>query len=394
MTLFNNQSVVTTQQLHDALEHGHTAFVLLDVRNAEEFASWRIEGRHAPAAVRHIPYFDFLEDEAAAVAALEADRALPIVVVCAKGGSSEFVADLLRERGFHVSNLEGGMSAWGDLLVEVDVPTGTSLVVKQLKRVGKGCLAYVVADGGQALVIDPHRHVDAYQAIAQRLGARITHVFDTHLHADHISGGQRLAEATGATYLIDAHDAEGAKFDYRAIQAGETIMLGNTAITLMPLYTPGHTPGSASLLIDGRFLISGDTLFVASIGRPDLGGKLQEWGRMLYRTLGPGGELARLGDDVLVLPAHYAGLEEVRADGLVAGTLGAIRQTNAALRLQSEADFVRFLEENQREAPAIYQEIRKVNLAWLQIDEERARELDLGKNECAASKACASAQRH
>lgn len=375
-------------ELHRLMESGDTPFVLLDVRNAEEFAAWRIEGRHAPVAVLNVPYFDFLEDEDTAAAALEAYRDLPLVVVCAKGGSSEFVAEVLQARGFKTLNLVGGMVAWGDLLVEVDVPTGSSLIVKQLQRVGKGCLAYFVADGGDAMVVDPHRHLEPYEGLAARLGVRIRYVFDTHLHADHISGGPALSGRTGATYMIEAHDAEGANFAYRPIAPGDTVQLGPTRVALMPLHTPGHTPGSASLLVDGRFLITGDTLFVASIGRPDLGGKMAEWGRMLYRTLGPGGELSRLADDVLILPAHYAGLDEVGADGLVAGTLGRLRRENPALKLESEEAFIAFLEAHQREAPAIYQEIRKVNLAWLQVDEARASELDLGKNQCAASKGC------
>jgi glyoxylase-like metal-dependent hydrolase (beta-lactamase superfamily II)/rhodanese-related sulfurtransferase len=378
---------VTPHALFRLLDRGDTPFVLLDVRNDQEFAAWRIEGRHPPAATLHIPYFDFLEDEDASVAALEPHRALPIVVVCAKGGSSDYVAGVLRARDFEASNLAGGMEAWGDLVVEVDVPTGSSLVVKQLQRVGKGCLAYVVADGGQALVIDPHRHIAPYEAVAARLGARITHVVDTHLHADHISGARELAERTGAPYMIEAEDAKGAHFPFEALTPGRTLQLGPTEVRLLPLHTPGHTPGSASLLIDGRFLISGDTLFVASIGRPDLGGKLDEWGRMLYRTLGPGGALAQLSEEVLILPSHFAGPDEMRDDGLVAGSLGMLRKHNPALQLTSEDDFVAFLQANQREAPAIYQEIRKVNMAWLHVDEARASELDLGKNECAASRA-------
>ena len=392
MTSLQEKPAITAAELYHLLAAGEPAFVLLDVRNAEDFAAWKIEGPHQPAATVHIPYFDFLEDEEAALAKLSALRELPIVVVCAKGGSSDFVANLLRENGFSAANLEEGMVGWGDLVVEVDVPTGTPLVVKQIQRVGKGCLAYLIADGGQALVVDPHRHIQPYQDLAARLNVRITHVFDTHLHADHISGGRLLADATGAKYLIEAHDAEGAKFDYEPVTAGASLTLGRTEIKLMPLYTPGHTPGSASMLIDGRFLISGDTLFVASIGRPDLGGKMVEWGKMLFKTVGPGGAVASLPDDVLILPAHYAGVDEMRGDGIVAGTLGELRKTNAALKLTTEADFIAFLEANQREAPAIYQEIRKVNLNWQAVDEARASEMDLGKNECAASKA--AAQKH
>jgi glyoxylase-like metal-dependent hydrolase (beta-lactamase superfamily II)/rhodanese-related sulfurtransferase len=392
MTALREKEAITAFELYELLAAGQPAFALLDVRNDEDFAAWKIEGPHQPAAHLHIPYFDFLEDEEASLARLTGLREMPVVVVCAKGGSSEYVATLLRDHGFHAVNLEDGMVGWGNLVVEVDVPTGTPLLIKQIQRVGKGCLAYFIADGEQAIVVDPHRHITFYQALAERLNVRITHVFDTHLHADHISGGRLLADATGAQYLIEAHDAEGARFAYEPVQAGSSLTLGHTEIKMMPLFTPGHTPGSASMLIDGRFLISGDTLFVASIGRPDLGGKMAEWGKMLFKTVGPGGAIASLPDDVLILPAHFAGVEERRADGIVAGNLGELRTTNAALKLTREEDFVAFLEANQREAPAIYHEIRKVNLAWDTVDEARATEMDLGKNECAASKAAAAAQ--
>lgn len=383
MTLLQDQIEISPLVLHGLLDDGRTPFLLLDVRNDEEFAAWPIAGRRAPTVTVHMPYFEFIEDEAASVAKIACDTDLPIVVVCAKGSSSEYVAGLLRDQGFSAANLTDGMIGWGNLLVERDVITGTSLIIKQLQRVGKGCLAYMIADGGQAIVVDPHRHVEVYIALAERLGVTITHVFDTHLHADHISGGHLLAERTGAVYMIEAHDAEGAKFTYQAVNPGETLALGATEIKMMPLHTPGHTPGSASMLVDGRYLLSGDTLFVASIGRPDLGGQLAAWGRMLFHTLKD--QVAKLPDDVLILPAHYAGSDEVRLDGLVAGTLGELRQTNKALKLETEEDFIHFLEQHQSEAPAVYQEIRQVNLAWLSVDEARATDMDLGKNQCAAS---------
>ena len=375
---------ISPRQLFDLMERPDAPFLLLDVRNEEEFAAWRIEGKHQPETV-HIPYFDFLEDEAANVEKLRAHQGKPIVVVCAKGGSSDYVADVLRENGFTASNLEGGMIAWGDLLIPVDVPSREGLVIKQLQRVGKGCVSYFIGNKDGAIVVDPARHIAPYTALADELGMPIQIVFDTHLHADHISGGPELAEATGARYLIDAHDAEGAKMKFEAIEPGHVERIGDTEFELMPIHTPGHTPGSASMLIDQRYLISGDTLFVASIGRPDLGGEIEAWGKLLFNTLNA--EVSKIGDDVLILPAHYAGVSEVRDDGLVAGSMGQLRQTNEALKLKTEEDFIRFLKENQGEAPAIYQDIRKVNMHWIAVDEDRARELELGKNQCAASKA-------
>ncbi|MFP5501281.1 MAG: rhodanese-like domain-containing protein, partial [Candidatus Sericytochromatia bacterium] len=210
---------ISPRQLFDLMERPETPFLLLDVRNEEEFAAWRIEGKHQPETI-HIPYFDFLEDEAASVEKLRAHQGKPIVVVCAKGGSSDYVAGVLRENGFTASNLEGGMIAWGDLLIPVDVPSREGLVIKQLQRVGKGCVSYFIGNRDGAIIVDPARHIAPYTALADELGMPIKIVFDTHLHADHISGGPELAEATGARYLIDAHDAEGAKMKFEAIEPG------------------------------------------------------------------------------------------------------------------------------------------------------------------------------
>ncbi|MNY01049.1 hypothetical protein D3C86_1335620 [compost metagenome] len=138
-------------------------------------------------------------------------------------------------------------------------------------------------------------------------------------------------------------------------------------------------------MVDERYLISGDTLFVKSVGRPDLGGHAEEWAHDLYQTLVE--KIRRLDDDTTVLPGHFASLDEIRDDGIVAGELGAIRKSNPALQLEDAKAFVAFIQENMRPQPELYGEIRRVNLGLVEACEDQRSALEIGKNQCAASKA-------
>ncbi|MBO9541563.1 MBL fold metallo-hydrolase [bacterium] len=359
------------------------AIALLDVRNADEYEAWRIESKHGfPMA--HVPYFDFIEDAEVAIASLPFSREQEIVVVCAKGGSSEFVAEMLREAGYNALNMAQGMQGWGDLYeVREVVPSSDRLTLLQFNRVGKGCLSYLVGSGQEAIVVDPGRHVGQYLEEAQKRGLSITHVVDTHVHADHVSGAPELAAVTGAPYHLHEADASFGKLE---VATGEgQIRLGELVVDVLQEHTPGHTPGSTSLVVDERFLIAGDTLFVKSVGRPDLGGHAEEWAHDLYQTLVE--KIRRLGDDTTVLPGHYASLDEIRDDGIVSGELGEIRQNNPALQLEDAKAFVAFIQENMRPQPELYGEIRRVNLGLVEACEDQRTALEIGKNQCAASKA-------
>lgn len=376
------------QRLHRPFTPG--SWFILDVRNEDEARGWRVEG---PAGVPYVnvPYFAFVDDPEAALARVPHGQG-EAVVVCAKGASSEFVAEVLREAGRPARNLTGGMIAWGDFHVPLQVPLAPEDAARfelwQFNRYGKGCLSYAVIAGGEAIIVDPSRFPELYEDFVRSRGARIVEVLETHVHADHLSGGPALARRNQARYrVLNAHGREPVGVEVAPLEAGLEIALGEgRAVTLSAraLRTPGHTPGSTSYLVDGRYLLSGDTLFVNGVGRPDLGGHAEDWGRALFHSLKD--VVAGLPDQVQVFPAHFGSYEEADRAGLVHRELGALRATSPELAITDPEEFVAAMKAGVKEAPAIYGEIIKANLGLVDPG-DKAGEWELGKNECAATAA-------
>ena len=382
----NAEHATTVERLLEKADAGEP-FLLLDVRNDDEYEAWKVEGRRQ-IEMLHIPYFDFVEDPGL-VAQVPSDRR-EVLVLCAKGGSSEFVAELLREAGITAKNVEGGMIAYGDYLQPVRVPLDADeadrFEIWQLNRRGKGCLSYVIRCDTEAIVVDSSRNVRAYARLVARLGARLVGVFDTHVHADHLSGGPELARLSGASYCVAAGTGGELKHAVTPVRDGEEIRLGDApgrTLAVRVVDTPGHTPGSTSFLVGRRHLLTGDTIFVSGIGRPDLGGYVAEWGRVLYHTLHE--RIGALPDDVVILPAHYADVSEIRDDGVVAGRLGEIRRTVLELQIRSAEEFVEAMKSALSAPPEIYSRIIATNLGTSQVEAEEAAAWELGKNQCAAS---------
>jgi hydroxyacylglutathione hydrolase len=181
--------------------------------------------------------------------------------------------------------------------------------------------------------------VDAYIAFAQGKGMRITHVVDTHVHADHRSGGPSLAERVGAPYCL--HRSADVRRPFTPVDDGLEIALGNTRIRV--LHTPGHTPESRSLVVtDLRrgavpwFVITGDTLFSGAVGHPDLPGAARENAVRLYSSLHE--KLLTLPDEVEVYPAHFGGSAcSAGLSGKPSSTIGFERRFNQALSLEPDA---------------------------------------------------------
>ena len=174
-----------------------------------------------------------------------------------------------------------------------------------------GCAAYLFGCGGlgKCAVVDAHeRDLDAYAEFAASKGMQITHVIDTHVHADHRSGGPALAKKVGAAYCL--HESADVAFPFAPLRDGQEVELGNTRVKV--LHTPGHTPESVCLVVtdlrraaDPWFVFTGDTLFVGAVGRPDLPGHARENAGELYDSIHA--KLLSLPDDLEVYPGHFSG---------------------------------------------------------------------------------------
>ncbi|MBR8661214.1 glyoxylase-like metal-dependent hydrolase (beta-lactamase superfamily II)/rhodanese-related sulfurtransferase [Brevibacillus aydinogluensis] len=368
---------ITAEELHRKMSSGED-LVILDVRNETDYNDWKIEGKNL--RTMNIPYFHFLEEDVQVYAGLPKDA--EIVIVCAKGGASHYVAEMLMEKGYNTCSLQGGMLAWSQFYHPTIVYMDDQLKLIQINRLAKGCLSYAVISDGKGMIIDPNKEIDVYIELAKTHQFEIEHVVDSHMHADHITGGPRLAKQVGATYYISSEEAKGTNLKFEPLDRYDRIKVGDVHVEVLSIPTPGHTPGSTSFLIDNRFLLSGDTIFVGGLGRPDLGGKAKEWAEDLYHTVFF--KLKDLPDDCLVLPAHYADIQEINDRGVVGELLGKIRENNEIMRNVDKASFTeQVASAASMEKPPNFEEIVAINRGELQVDQERAIELEIGPNRCA-----------
>ncbi|HEY4624236.1 MAG TPA: MBL fold metallo-hydrolase [Solibacillus sp.] len=351
---------------------------ILDVRNADAFEDWKIDGHKFEYL--NIPYFELLDGVEEILPQIPTDK--EVLVVCAKEGSSIMVAEMLSEAGREVGYLQGGMKSWSMYLEPIkvgDLANGGELY--QFVRLGKGCLSYMAISEGEAAIIDAVRFTEVFTKFAEEKGVKIKHVFDTHLHADHISGGRHIAAATGATYYLPPKDADEVVFDYAPLEDGLTVQLGSSKIEVGALYSPGHTIGSTSFVIDGKYLLTGDILFIDSIGRPDLAGLAEDWVGDLRETLYS--RYRTLAEDLIVLPAHFMIIEELNEDGTVAKRLGDLFAENHGLNVEDEEVFRSMVTDNLPPQPNAYQEIRHVNMGKITPDNDEQTEMEIGPNRCA-----------
>jgi hydroxyacylglutathione hydrolase len=241
------------------------------------------------------------------------------------------------------------------------------VIFRQLIHDDLGCASYVVGDedAGVVAVVDPRLEVGEYLRIARFLGVHIEHVVETHTHADHVSGHGRLAAATGAA--IHVHEAAGADYQHDAIGDGWELVMGD--VVMRALHTPGHRPEHCSyLLFDQRrdgdrpwAVLSGDSLFVGDLARPDLAMEPEEGAREIFRSLH--GRLLALPDDCEVWPAHLGGsmCGGPGMDLKICSTIGFERAHNAALAEDDEDRFVAAELARLGPQPPNFQRIVEVN---------------------------------
>ncbi|GAB3041094.1 MBL fold metallo-hydrolase [Natronobiforma cellulositropha] len=376
-------TTLTAERLAEMLDTGE-AFALLDTRTEESFEAWHISGaRNVPFG----PEADLDGDlERVREAIGDAER---VVTICAKGISSANLATQLESATdeYEVYAVEGGMKDWSGVYDHVDADVDHVRVV-QVQRRAKGCLGYVVGDEtGEAVVIDPTDDTDEFELAAIERGLRIVGVIDTHVHADHISGGRRLADRLEVPYYLGERAAErGVEVAFTPLARNEVLEVGDLAVKA--LFTPGHTSEMLTLLVDDRALFTADTLHANSVGRTELefGEDAGERGaRLLYESLH--GTVLSQPERLVVFPGHVG----VSADGEFAdGAPGEeistrVRDARTGLEvlgLEEEAFVERLADAGEK--PANYEAIIEVNLGAERRPPEERVELELGPNNCSA----------
>ncbi len=350
----------------------HAPVTVLDVRPSHERAEWAI-----PRSL-HVDAYEALKDgDPEALAGVPLPTGRLVVTVCGAGKTSLTAAEQLRARGIAARSLAGGMKAWSLAwnTAEVPLPTSDTAVV-QIRRTGKGCLSYLAGSQGEAAVIDPALDPQVYIDVARRYGWTITQILETHVHADHLMRSRRLAELTRATLRLPANDR--VSYPFAPLHDGDLLDIGDATIRV--LHTPGHTPESASYLLDGQALFTGDTLLLNGVGRPDLEAtpeEARERAQWLYRSLQ---RLLALPPAVLILPGHAS--EPVAFDRTpLRATLAEVRERIPLLQA-SEAAFVTELLSRIPPTPPNHHQIVALNEAGV-LPEGDPADLEAGANRCA-----------
>ncbi len=375
MTLSSYEAKELFQWLSDKED-----ILVLDVRNDKDFGRFQVESPYDFDMV-NVSYYDFMEIEDESVAKVPKGRSVRIV--CAKEGSAKYVGEILVKHGFDdVRYLTGGIKTWGNLLVPKTIHEGDDYNLYQFIRPGKASCSYGLSYGKEMMIFDPSRAIDFYIDFAKSKGCTITKTFETHLQADYIAGSRQIAEKTGADFFGGA-DFDGTKAGHKALTDNEIHSFSDGGPEVKVLFTPGHTPGSITFIIDSTYMISGDIVLIQSIGRPDLGGQVDKWAVLLFNTIR---EVATFDDKLFVLPGHYMDWNEANDDLIFCQPFGSVKERNAEVfALTEEKDFVQYIKDNMRQQPAEYALIRLANANTEQYDIEKEEELDLGKNECAAT---------
>jgi glyoxylase-like metal-dependent hydrolase (beta-lactamase superfamily II)/rhodanese-related sulfurtransferase len=375
---------VDPESLKDRIDAGEDV-TLLDARMQSDYDEWHIDGENVTSI--NVPYFEFLEDDIDEDVLDQIPDDREVTVLCAKGGASEFVAGTLAEHGYDVDHLEDGMNGWASIYeaVEVERYDGAGTLL-QYQRPSSGCLGYLLYDDGEAAIIDPLRaFTDRYLDDADDLGVDLQYALDTHVHADHISGVRNLAEEGIEGVIPEAAVDRGITYadDMTTAADGDTFQVGDA--TIEAVYTPGHTTGMTSYLVDDSLLATGDGLFIESVARPDLeegDDGAPDAARMLYESLQE--RVLTLPDDTLVGGAHFSDAAEPAADGTYTAPIGELVEEMDALTMD-EQEFVDLVLSDMPPRPANYEDIIATNLGQNAVDDDEAFTLELGPNNCAAS---------
>ncbi len=368
---------ITPNDLKRALDEGklNRDIFLLDVREPDEFKNWNIDGSENIALGQVPRYPDKIPKDK------------KVVTICPAGNRSGMVTLMIQRLGYNVKTLEDGLIGWSAAYERVahifEVWQDKRVRVVQLRRIGKGCLSYIIETGYEAAVIDPLLPIEDYLRIAEgeMNNAKITKVMDTHLHADHVSGAKQLAEKTDAELYLSPYENYKEIGSFSRLNDGDIIRIGS--VPLQVIYTPGHTQGSLSLWLGNKLLFTGDTLFVNNIGRPDLKEQTEKLASKLHASIK--GRIFRLPDETIILPAHHD--RPVEADTFIEAQLGDVKSQQNLQQifgLQKEL-FVQRMNSITMPTPPSYKEIMPMNEGEKEKPSlNEIHQLEMGPNRCSA----------
>jgi glyoxylase-like metal-dependent hydrolase (beta-lactamase superfamily II) len=361
---------IDVQTLQEWLAQGKPVKVL-DVRPAQDRELWWIPGS------QYVDVYESLkEGSPGALAEINLPEGQLVVTVCGVGRASTKAAEMLAaHRGIPAVTLRGGMKAWS-LAWNTASRSFGPVEITQVRRTGKGCLSYLITSEAEAAVIDPSVEPEVYLSLAHDRGAQIRAVLDTHVHADHLSRARLLAEKCGAGLVLPLQHR--VRYPHKCVTEGDSLSLG--AISIDVLSTPGHTEESMSYLVPGVGVFTGDTLFLAGVGRPDLHAEESEArSRLLFKSLA---RLTSLDDRLLVFPAHTSQPVSFDAE-LLAAPIGEVA-SGLGDWLSSEGEFVNRILARIPPTPPNYLVISQVNKSGDWPDSDPT-DLEAGANRCAVS---------
>lgn len=372
--------IISPSRLREELAFSSDVLVI-DTRNAGDFEEW-----HIPGAI-NVPFStgDELSEADLPEGFDEHDR---VITICGKGISSHEVASHLEDAGAsEVLVVDGGMEAWSREYDHTGVDFGDDVIVIQLQRVAKGCLTYVVGcrATNRAVVIDPFIHPAPIEEALETHDLEVEAVIDTHVHADHISGGPSLSQRLDVPYVTSARSGDrGLVHDHVGLEDGDTLTVG--AIDITSMATPGHSTDIMSLVLEDLAVFTGDTLFTDAVGRTELESldDAEDKARRLFHSLTE--VLLYLPPETVVLPGHFEPSDETvrRPPEPRITTIGEAREQISLLTVDEET-FVERIVDRSASRPPNYEEIIEINLGVRSLpDTDTLTELELGPNRCAA----------
>lgn len=362
---------INTNTLRNWLEEGKQVSIL-DIRPIQERTEWFI-----PGSIYLNAYDKLKANNPNALQGLHFDKSIPVVAVCAGGKTSAIAADILQGQGYESYSLHGGMKDWS-LSWNTAKISYSNFEIIQFRRTGKGCLSYMIVANKEAMVVDASLDIEVYQKYLVVNNATLKYVVETHIHADHLSRSKQLAESNNVTLHLPVPNK--VSFDFTPVNPGTELHIGN--IIFKAIQTPGHTLESNSYLIDDKVLLTGDTLFINGVGRPDLKANNDESvqkSKMLYNSLQ---KILVLDEGIIVLPAHTS--QPVDFDNTaIQTTIGSIKKNVSLLQLNEE-EFINTILQRIPATPANYLSIVEKNIKG-DFSDINPVDLEAGANRCAVS---------